>query len=132
MIPDHQYIGKLGEEIACNFLKKQGFSIIERNYWKPWGEIDVVTKKKGKWHFVEVKSVSCENPNNVSCEKNQNFNPFEKIGIFKIKRLERTIFSYLKNNNVSSETDFFLDGVAVYVSRENKKAKICFIENISV
>ncbi len=51
--------GDLGEEIAVMFLMKQGFSIVERNYLRKWGEIDIVAKKDGTLYFVEVKTVSC-------------------------------------------------------------------------
>ena len=53
-----QKIGQLGEDIACKFLMKHGFSILERNYTKKWGEIDVIAEKGKKLYFVEVKSVS--------------------------------------------------------------------------
>src|SRR5688500_8779759 len=59
-------IGTLGETIACRFLMKRGFKIIERNYLKKWGEIDIVAKKDELWHFVEVKTVSRENPFTVN------------------------------------------------------------------
>src|SRR3989344_5717759 len=50
--------GDIGENIACNFLKRRGFEILERNYSKKWGEIDIVTKRAGLIHFIEVKSVT--------------------------------------------------------------------------
>ena len=53
-------IGDRGEEIACKYLENKGFSIIERNYWRPWGEIDIVAKKGSILSFVEVKSVSAD------------------------------------------------------------------------
>lgn len=53
-------IGKYGEVIAARFLKSQGFIILERNYYQPWGEIDIVCRKGRKLHFVEVKSVAYE------------------------------------------------------------------------
>lgn len=56
-----QKIGDLGEGIACNYLRGKGFEIIERNYWKPWGEIDIVAEKQGITYFIEVKTVSLEN-----------------------------------------------------------------------
>src|SRR3989344_7839225 len=66
--------GDLGEEIAAKYLKNKGFSIIERNYRKKWGEIDIVARGTGNSepnanvsyetleivHFVEIKSVSYE------------------------------------------------------------------------
>ncbi|PIQ68988.1 MAG: hypothetical protein COV91_01170 [Candidatus Taylorbacteria bacterium CG11_big_fil_rev_8_21_14_0_20_46_11] len=53
-----QKIGSLGEKIAEKFLVKRGYRILHRNYSRPWGELDIVAKKKGTVHFVEVKTVS--------------------------------------------------------------------------
>ncbi len=48
--------GKTGEDIACNYLKKAGFEIIERNFKTEIGEIDVICAGEGYLVFVEVKS----------------------------------------------------------------------------
>ena len=37
--------GSLGENMATMFLVKHGFEILDRNYSKKWGEIDIVAKK---------------------------------------------------------------------------------------
>jgi putative endonuclease len=51
-------LGKLGEEIACEFLERKGYRILERNHWEPWGEIDVIAKHPDKTLvFVEVKTM---------------------------------------------------------------------------
>lgn len=63
-----QEIGNTGELIAARFLMKHGFSVIERNYRKKWGEIDIILVKKGKTHFVEVKTVSYETTKEVTRE----------------------------------------------------------------
>ena len=55
---EKQKIGEIGENIAVKFLMKHGFSVIDRNYTKKWGEIDIIAKKSEKLYFVEVKSVS--------------------------------------------------------------------------
>jgi len=49
-------LGKNGEEIAINFLKKRGYQILEKNYRCRLGEIDIVAKDKEKIVFVEVKT----------------------------------------------------------------------------
>ena len=50
--------GKLGEDIACEYLVNRGFIIIERNFRKPWGELDIIAKdSKGVLVFVEVKAI---------------------------------------------------------------------------
>lgn len=52
-------LGKLGEDLACKYLKKKGYRIVERNYWQPWGELDIVALSPEKiLVIVEVKTVS--------------------------------------------------------------------------
>jgi putative endonuclease len=53
-----QKIGALGEELVEKFLVKRGHTILDRNYRRPWGELDIVSVFKGKIHFVEVKALS--------------------------------------------------------------------------
>ena len=49
-------VGAWGEDQACRFLIRQGFSIIERNYHTTVGEIDIVATKLEDYYFVEVKT----------------------------------------------------------------------------
>lgn len=44
-----------GEELAINYLKKDGYKIIERNYRSPFGEIDIIAISGDVLVFVEVK-----------------------------------------------------------------------------
>ena len=48
--------GNYGEYLACQYLKKQGFKILERNFRIRGGEIDIVAKDKNDLVFVEVKT----------------------------------------------------------------------------
>ena len=65
-ITEKRKTGDLGEKLVSFALKKQGFSLVERNYLRKWGEIDIVAQKRGKIHFVEVKTVRRETSPNVS------------------------------------------------------------------
>ena len=47
--------GKLGEDIALEFLSKKGYRLIERNYHSRFGEIDIIMKNDRYIIFVEVK-----------------------------------------------------------------------------
>ena len=49
-------IGKQGEEIAVEFLKKQGYRILERNWTTKFGEIDIIARDGHTLVFVEVKT----------------------------------------------------------------------------
>lgn len=51
-----QYTGKLGEDLACAFLQKQGYKIIERNFQKKHGDIDIVALDSNTLVFIEVKT----------------------------------------------------------------------------
>ena len=51
-------LGKLGEEIAENYLIKQGYQILEKNYHSQQGELDIIARDRDFLVFVEVKSYS--------------------------------------------------------------------------
>lgn len=67
-ITEKRKTGDLGEDIAAMFLVKQGFSVVERNYLRKWGEIDIIAKKDGVLYFVEVKTVSWPTSDHVAHE----------------------------------------------------------------
>lgn len=51
--------GNAAEDRAADFLQKEGFAIVERNFYaKKMGELDIIAAKEGVLHFVEVKSGS--------------------------------------------------------------------------
>lgn len=58
MAKENKDIGKLGEKIAAGYLRKNGFQIVEKNFHKFGGEIDVVAieKETNTLVFVEVKT----------------------------------------------------------------------------
>lgn len=116
------------------FLMKQGFRIIGRNYWKPWGEIDIVARKDGTLRFIEVKAskVTHETGNNVSRETNIGVSrPEEHVTNEKLARLSRAIQTYLAERGVSPETPYQIDVVSVVLNLKDKTAKVDFIENVA-
>ena len=127
---ERQKIGRIGEDIACKFLMKRGFTIIERNYLKKWGEIDIIVEKSEILHFVEVKTVSRENIRNISHETLDEHNrPEDNIHPWKVKRLSRVIQTYLLEKK-GEDKEWQFDILAVFLDLKNKEAKIRFTENI--
>jgi len=122
-------VGRIGEDIACRFLMKRGFSIVGRNYWKKWGEIDVIARKGKTWHFIEVKAVRCKNLENVSHETDE-YRPEENVHPQKLKRLYRTIQTYLLEKGI--EDEWQLDVLAVFLDLEKKQARCRVTENVIV
>ena len=49
-------LGRLGEDIACDLLRKMGHTILERNYRNGHLEIDIISIDADGIHFVEVKT----------------------------------------------------------------------------
>lgn len=50
--------GNAGEEQAAQFLRRQGYTILARNFATPCGELDIVARQKDMLIFVEVKTRS--------------------------------------------------------------------------
>lgn len=122
-----QKTGEIGENVACMFLMKHGFEIIERNFTRKWGEIDIVAKKGNRWFFCEVKSVSCENLEVVTHET---FRPEENMHEMKVRRLSRTIETYIAEKEIGEDTDWQVDLLVVYLDHNTKKAKVERLESI--
>ncbi len=123
------FIGRTGEDIACKFLENKGFSVVARNYRKIWGEIDIIAENKGIRHFIEVKSVSRENVATISHETDQ-YRPEDNIHPWKLKRLSRTIQSYLLEHEDSEEGEWQFDVITVLVDVAKRQAKVNFIEDL--
>ena len=127
MFKSHQ-TGQLGESLALKFLQNKGFSLIEKNYRKPWGEIDIIVKNGSDLRFVEVKTVTTVQK--VSRGTFDEYEPEDNIHPAKLKRLGRTIETYLLDKDISDDIDWQLDSIAVYLDQEGREIKIEWLENI--
>lgn len=90
-------LGALGEGIACDYLRDKRYKILERNYAKPWGELDIIAVSPSKTLvFVEVKTVSGLDPT-ITAE--------DQLTRAKLIKLQRTasIYAnkYMENNDIS-------------------------------
>lgn len=55
---EHNDLGKLGEELAAEFLKKNGYTILETNWVFQKAEIDIIAQKDNVLAIIEVKTRS--------------------------------------------------------------------------
>ena len=115
-------IGEIGENIACKYLENKGFLLIDRNYYKKWGEIDIVTAKDKIIHFIEVKSIVLKG--------DMGYRPEENVHILKQKRLKRTIQTYLLEKKYNIEAEFKFHIVIVHMNPNTRRANVTFMENI--
>jgi putative endonuclease len=123
-ITEKRKTGNLGEDIACKYLEKAGFTIKDRNYLRKYGEIDIVAMKSRVIHFVEVKSVT----RNVIHETSDKYRPEDNMHPWKLKRLARTIQAYILDKKVGDDWQF--DVITVVLNMKTRRAKIEFMENI--
>ncbi len=126
---DKQKIGEQGENIAEQFLMKQGFVVLDRNYTKKWGEIDIVAKKDQKIYFIEVKSVSYL-PRGGAGGSLDNYNPEDNMHPWKMKRLARTIQTYLLEKNIDEDIEWQVDLLVVYIDPKTQKSEVKVVSDI--
>lgn len=121
-------LGDLGEDIACKYLERKGFRIVERNYLRKWGEIDIVAEKANLLSFVEVKSVSRE-AGGLEGSRGT-YRPEDNVHPAKMARLHRAVQSYLMDRNVPENKEWRIDVACVYLDFSTKKAKVEVLENV--
>ncbi|OGG56646.1 hypothetical protein A3D71_04040 [Candidatus Kaiserbacteria bacterium RIFCSPHIGHO2_02_FULL_55_20] len=117
-------VGRLGEEIAAQFLERKGFKVVARNYRKPWGEIDIIAEKAGTVRFVEVKAVSRESLPDVSRE--MDYRPEEMVDVRKLRKLARTAALYMEVHK--DKREFQIDVVGVVLVKATRKARCRLFE----
>ena len=131
---EKQKLGKIGEDCACKYLENKGYKVLDRNYLKKWGEIDIVAKKDKKVHFVEVKSVSREiiprEGKSVIHETNDSYRAEDNVHPWKLQRLNRVIQSYLLEKNISDDIDWQLDLVTVYIDMSKRLSRVSILPDI--
>ena len=118
--------GALGEDIARQFLERRGFKVIEMNYRKPWGEIDIIALKNNEVRFIEVKAVSGD-LESLSRESNS-YRPEEQIHPAKLKKIVRTAQLYMAQKE--DDREYQIDAVGVILDPITRKARCRLFEQI--
>ncbi len=115
-----QSFGKKGEVKAINHLESKGYQILERNFHKRSGEIDIICfdPKFKEYVFVEVKT-----------RRNINLGyPEEFVDQKKINKIITTAELWFEKKNID-EPEWRIDIVSIEWSE--KEFKIRHLENIS-
>lgn len=123
-------IGSLGERIAAKYLKDNGFTIVEANYWRKWGELDLIARKGSAVHFIEVKAVSYETKEKLHhAVTHETWQPEEQVHSFKIHQIEKALETWIAEHNYEGEWQ--IDVVAVRIVPRETYATVKYIENIT-
>ncbi len=105
----HNELGKLGEHLAAAYLKKQGYTILESNYYFNRAEIDLIAVDGNTLVIVEVKT------------RNSNFfgNPQDFINQNKIGLLVKAADHYMQSKGLTKEVRF--DVIAI-IKNQNQQS----------
>ncbi|MEK7550588.1 MAG: YraN family protein [Patescibacteria group bacterium] len=115
----NRLVGKKGEEIATDFLRKKGYKILDQNNSTKWGELDLIVTKNNILIFVEVKLKTTEDFGT----------PEEMIGKNKLAQVRRTAEMYLLNNpDIANKFDRYqIDAVCIV----EETGRVTHYENIT-
>ena len=98
-------LGRLGENLACDYLRRHGHTILERNWRSGHLEIDIISHDADGIHFVEVKArkESIQAP------------PQDNVGHLKQRRIVKAALNYLNNTHAYTfgSSECFIDVMAV-------------------
>lgn len=115
---DRQAVGKLGEQIAHRYLKKQGYRIREKGFRCRYGEIDIIAQKKDCLVFVEVRA-----------RTGLDFgSPEESLTRAKKRRLIASALTYTSTHQ-DLPAQWRIDVVAIELDDQGKTRRIELIEN---
>ena len=105
---NNKVVGNAGEDLACRYLEKQGYKILERNkHYSRFCEIDIIAQYKRTTVFVEVKT-----------RKTDGFgSPQEAITKSKYENIKKGVQFYLAENKVK---DFRIDAICITLKPELK------------
>jgi len=115
--------GKLGEQMAADFLRQKGYRILETNFRTRFGEIDLIAAKDGRLVFVEVKL-------KVGSELGT---PEEMITLTKISQVKQTAEVFLQQNPALA-TNFLryrIDAVCLVLNEDYSIKSIRHYENLT-
>jgi putative endonuclease len=111
-VHDRQALGRQGEDLAVDHLKRAGYRILERNVRSRWGEIDVIARDGDCLVFVEVRTV-----------RSAKMLPEESIGPRKQRRMAALAMRYLQATH-QTETDWRVDVVAVEMDERGQVKRL--------
>jgi putative endonuclease len=111
----HNDLGKLGEELAAEHLRKHGYTILKTNYVFQKAEIDIIAKKENVLAIVEVKT-----------RTGTDFGlPQEFVTPKKIQLLVKAVNEYIIENDIDADARFDI----ISICKEGKSFEIDHIED---
>lgn len=119
-MPKNITVGRSGEDAACRYLIGNGYRIIERNFQRPWGELDIIAiePKTKILAFIEVKTLAIRQSTSRNIaglpDERANLRPEDNLTYSKLEKLKRTASLYAGHRpELVSDSGWRIDLVAV-------------------
>ena len=120
-------VGALGEKVAAEYLRRHGFSLVDRNVARKTGELDVIVKKEDTLHFVEVKTVLADEFPKMG-DTSDYYDPSLNLHPEKIHKVARTAEWYVLEKKWAGEWQ--IDGALVWLRRRDGMARVSYLPQI--
>lgn len=117
MVTRKTELGRQGENLACVYLGRKGYKIIEKNFRKKWGEIDIIAKAPDRTLvFVEVKTMIFSE---ASADEllSENLLPEDQLTREKFLKLSRTAAGYAASRPdlINDKAGWQIDLIAINI-----------------
>ncbi|MDX1446259.1 YraN family protein [Lishizhenia sp.] len=105
----NQILGKIGEDLAVEYLLNKGYKLIDRNYRFGRNEVDIIVADENQIIFVEVKT---RNNNNIG-------EPYQAVTRKKQRQIIKVAHNFIVENEVELEAR--LDVISIVLNQKEKK-----------
>lgn len=113
-------VAVLGEDAACSYLQNKGYRILERNFRKGYGEIDIIAQNQDTLVFIEVKTRT----------SSKYGTPFDAISSGKLHQIIKAAKYYKYILRPELPDSLRIDAIGV-IAWENEVVSIEHLENVS-
>jgi len=100
-VDNRRQVGASGEQRAVDYLRRKGYTIVQRNWRNGIGELDIVASRKGTLVFVEVRTI----------DSPQLAFPEDSVGSIKQRKLARLATAYVQQKK--HEGEWQIDVIAI-------------------
>lgn len=108
-------VGVLGERLVEGYVRKRGYEVLAKHFKKPWGELPIICASEGVIHVIEVKTA-------VNPKKNRTYKLKQRFHPARVKRIFRTMMSFLIENDIDEMVPWQLDAffVSLHTDKEGR------------
>ena len=121
MLLNNKNIGDLGEYLVERYLLKNKYKIVEKNWRRKGGEIDLICKKDYKIYFFEVKSMLKKS------EESVDYLPEERVGKKKCRTIKYLVDLYTTEKGID-DIEIDIKVIRVIINLKDKRAKVTMID----